>query len=159
MNAVITPTLADTSSVAGASEVLELATFYVGDLLVGADIRQVEEINRQMDFTPLPHVPPFVLGVLNLRGNVVTVVDLRTILGVKPNSQSRRSHNVIIRFEGERIGLAVDRIADVVRTTMDAIDELPANFDSMDTRFLQGVYTMENELLLVLNVQEALSLQ
>ena len=57
---------------------------------------------------------------------------------------------MIIRFEGERIGLAVDRIADVVRTTTDAIDELPANFDSLDTRFLQGVYAMENELLLVL---------
>ncbi len=153
MNAVETPTLA------GTTEILELATFYVGDLLVGADIRQVEEINRQMDFTPLPHVPPFVLGVLNLRGNVVTVVDLRTILGIQPDHQSRRSHNVIIRFEGERIGLAVDRIADVVRTTADAIDELPANFDAMDTRFLQGVYAMENELLLVLNVQEALSLQ
>jgi purine-binding chemotaxis protein CheW len=153
MNAVETPTLA------GTTEVLELATFYVGDLLVGADIRQVEEINRQMDFTPLPHVPPFVLGVLNLRGSVVTVVDLSTILGVKHASQSQRSHNVIIRFEGERIGLAVDRIADVVRTTSDALDELPANFDSMDTRFLQGVYAMEDELLLVLNVQEALSLQ
>jgi purine-binding chemotaxis protein CheW len=153
MNAVETPTLA------GTTETLELATFYVGDLLVGADIRQVEEINRQMDVTPLPHVPPFVLGVLNLRGNVVTVVDLRTILGVKPDGQSRPSHNVIIRFEGERIGLAVDRIADVVRTTTDAIDELPANFDTMDTRFLQGVCAMENELLLVLDVQEALSLQ
>ncbi len=153
MNAVETPTLA------GASDTLELATFYVGDLLVGADIRQVEEINRQMDVTPLPHVPPFVLGVLNLRGNVVTVVDSRTILGVKSDIPSRPSHNVIIRFEGERIGLAVDRIADVVRTTTDAIDELPANFDSMDTRFLQGVYAMENELLLILNVQEALSLQ
>ena len=73
--------------------------------------------------------------------------------------ESRPTHNVIVRFAGERIGLAVDRIADVVRTTSDALDELPANFDSMDTRFLQGVYAMENELLLVLNVQEALSLQ
>jgi len=153
MNSVETPTLA------GATETLELATFYVGDLLVGADIRQVEEINRQMDFTPLPHVPPFVLGVLNLRGSVVTVVDLRTILGVKSDGHSQRSHNVIIRFEGERIGLAVDRIADVVRMTPDALEELPANFDSMDTRFLQGVYAMDDELLLVLNVQEALSLQ
>jgi len=153
MSAVETPALA------GASDTLELATFYVGDLLVGADIRQVEENNRQMDVTPLPHVPPFVLGVLNLRGNVVTVVDSRTILGVKSDIPARPSHNVIIRFERERIGLAVDRIADVVRTTTDAIDELPANFDSMDTRFLQGVHAMENELLLILNVQEALSLQ
>lgn len=149
----------DTALLSTASETLELATFYVGDLLVGADIRQVEEINRQMDVTPLPHVPSFVLGVVNLRGNVVTVVDLRTILGVKSSGTARRSHNVIIRFEGERIGLAVDRIADVVHAPVDAIDELPANFDSIDSRFLQGVYAMENELLLILDVQEALSLQ
>jgi purine-binding chemotaxis protein CheW len=149
----------DTTLLSNASETLELATFYVGDLLVGADIRQVEEINRQMDVTPLPHVPSFVLGVVNLRGNVVTVVDLRTILGVKASDTGRRSHNVIIRFEGERIGLAVDRIADVVHAPVDAIDTLPANFDSIDARFLQGVYAMENELLLILDVQEALSLQ
>jgi purine-binding chemotaxis protein CheW len=149
----------DTATRLTATEALELATFYVGDVLVGADIRQVEEINRQMDVTPLPHVPPFVLGVVNLRGNVVTVVDLRTILGVKSSGTDRRSHNVIIRYEGERIGLAVDRIADVVHAPIDAIDELPANFDSIDTRFLQGVYAMDNELLLILDVQEALSLQ
>ncbi len=152
MNAV------ETSTIAGAASTLELATFYVADLLVGADIRQVEEINRQMDVTPLPHVPDYVLGVLNLRGNVVTVVDLRTILGIPPAGESRRSHNVIVHYEGERIGLAVDRIADVVHAPLDRIDELPANFESIDSRFLQGVYAMENELLLILDVQEALSL-
>ncbi len=153
MNAVESP------AAAGASSALELATFYVGDLLVAADIRHVEEINRQMDVTPLPHVPEFVLGVMNLRGNVVTVVDLRTILGMPPDEDAQHSHNVIVRFEGERIGLAVDRIADVVRAPVDKIDELPANFEGIDSRFLQGVYVMENELLLILDVQEALSVQ
>jgi purine-binding chemotaxis protein CheW len=149
----------EATHVASPTETLELATFYVGDLLVGADIRQVEEINRQMDVTPLPHVPSFVLGVMNLRGNVVTVVDLRTILGMPPSDSSRRSHNVIVRHDGERIGLAVDRIADVVHAPLNAIDELPANFDAVDSRFLQGVYAMDDGLLLVLDVQEALSLQ
>ncbi len=149
----------ETQTVGGSTNALELATFYIGDMLVGADIRQVEEINRQMDVTPLPHVPDFVVGVMNLRGNVVTVVDLRTILGIPADTETRRSHNVIVHYEGERIGLAVDRIADVVRAPLDQIDELPANCDSIDSRFLQGVYAMENELLLVLDVHEALSLQ
>ncbi len=147
---------AETATIAGTSSALELATFYVDDLLVGADIRLVEEINRQMDITPLPHVPDFVLGVMNLRGNVVTVVDLRAILGLPVDTQSRSSHNVIVHFEGERIGLAVDRIADVVRAPLDRIDELPANFENIDARFLQGVYAMEEELLLILDVHEAL---
>ena len=61
---------------------MEYSTFYVGNILLGVEIAQMEEINRQLEITVVPHAPPFVRGVVNLRGEVVTVVDPRTILGL-----------------------------------------------------------------------------
>jgi purine-binding chemotaxis protein CheW len=135
---------------------VELVTFYVGDLLLGAEIRHVEEINRHVDFTPVPHAPEFVRGVVNLRGEVVTVLDLRTILGLGQTEPSKDSRNVVVNAGGDRIGLLVDRIADVVNTQWGQIDLPPANLTGVQGRFLQGVYKLERELLAVLDIAEVL---
>lgn len=136
---------------------VEFVTFYVGELLLGAEIRHVEEINRHVQVTPVAHAPAWVQGVVNLRGEVVTVLDLRQILGVGRIETGRSTRNVIVNADGERIGLLVDRIADVVTTQWGEIKSLPANLTGAHERFFQGVVELEHELLAVLDVEALLS--
>ncbi|NUQ62002.1 MAG: chemotaxis protein CheW [Pirellulales bacterium] len=135
---------------------VEFATFYIGDLLLAADIHQVREINRHFELTPVPHAPPCVRGVINLRGDVVTVVDLRTILGLGQTEIARQTRNVIVHSRDEQIGMLVDRVADTIRVPSDAVEPPPANVQSADASFFKGVYRLEQELIVLLDVDAAL---
>jgi len=135
----------------------EYVSFYVGDILLGIEITHVDEINRHTEVTPVPHAPEFVDGVVNLRGEVVTVVDLRLVLGLPPRETNRTTRIVVVRSKGEQIGLRVDRIADVVQTRSTAIDPVPPNLGSVDGRLFEGVYKLRAELLVILNVNAAIA--
>ncbi len=129
----------------------EFATFYVGDSLIGIDILQVQEINRNLELTHVPHAPPCVRGVVNLRGDVVTVIDLRVVFRLPGRPIDGANRNIILSCGEERIGLLVDRIADVVHAKSDEIDVPPANLLGLSGRFFSGVHKLENDLLLILN--------
>ncbi len=148
--------VAEANATTGTDE-LEIATFYIGDILMGVDIQKVQEINRHVDMTPVPHAPACVRGVINLRGDVVTVVDLRTVLELEPAEINETSRNMIAKAGDEQIGLLVDRIADVVKLTRKEIEPPPANISGIDGRFFDGVYKMQSELLIILNAEEILS--
>lgn len=135
----------------------EFITFYLGDLLLGIDIHQVQEINRNIDLTPVPHAPKAVRGVINLRGEVVLVVDLREVLGLAPAALTRSNRNVIVKNGGEQIGLLVDRVADVVRAHTDDLDPMPENLRGIDQRFFKAVYKLEIGLLVILDVNVTLA--
>jgi purine-binding chemotaxis protein CheW len=145
-------------SVKSAGEV-EFVTFYVGDLLIGVDIHNVEEINRQVDVTPVPQSPHHVRGVINLRGEVVTVVDLRKVLEMGQADISMHSRTVVVNSGNEEIGLLVDRIADVVRVRANQMDTPPANVSGVDGRFFKGVYKLEKTLLIILDVDAAIAVK
>jgi len=147
----------ETHNAAASLDKVEHVTFYLGDVLFGIDIAIVDEINRHDDVTPVPHAPPYVCGVLNLRGEVITVVDLRMILNLPAAAGDVTSRTVIVRYQGEQIGLRVDRIADVVQTSGDHIEPSPANTHGADSRFLKGVYKSESGLMIILDVEAALS--
>jgi purine-binding chemotaxis protein CheW len=135
---------------------LEVASFYLGDFLMGMPIEQIEEINHQFELTPVPHAPPSVRGLINLRGRVVTVIDLRVALGMEPVEQTRKTRNIVVRSRGEQIGLAVDRIADVIRLRADDLEHSPANVANLDGQYFAGVYKLPQELLIVLDVEKIL---
>lgn len=145
-----------TASLNRAQEV-ELVTFHVNGLLMGVDIHQIEEINQQVEVTPVPHAPPYVRGVINLRGEVVTVVDLRTILGLAAADVTGQCRTVVVNSHAEQIGLLVDRIADVELASPDDIDPPPANLSGVDGRFFKGVIKLDSELLVVLDVDAVLA--
>lgn len=136
---------------------IEYATFHVGRLLLGIDIRQTEEINRQLELTAVPHAPACVRGVVNLRGEVVTVLDLRTILGLEPQALTAASRNVVVRADSEQVGLLVDRVADVVTVSAEEMEPPPANVSGVSGRFFKGVYKLESALLVVLDVNTVLA--
>jgi purine-binding chemotaxis protein CheW len=135
----------------------QLTTFRLGDLLLGIDIRCIREINRVSAITPVPDAPPQITGVMNLRGEVVTVVDLRAVLELPPTEITPRTRLMIVQSDDEPIGLLVDRVADVA--TVQGTDEepLPANVGGIDSRYFTGVYRAGSDLLIVLDVAAALA--
>jgi purine-binding chemotaxis protein CheW len=136
---------------------LQFASFQVGDLLLGIDIRQVQEINRNLQITNVPHAPVAVKGVINLRGEVVTVIDLRTVLGLDTLEFNRTTRNVILKHAGEQIGLLVDSVAEVITCQAEDIDPLPENLGGRESACFSGVYKLPQGLLVVLNVAETLA--
>ena len=136
---------------------LEFTAFYVDDLLLGIDIRQVQEINRHLDTTEIPHAPDCVRGIINLRGEVVTVLDLRVIMGMDQRQIDEKSRNIIVRADGENIGLLVDLIADVVVAPAREIESSPANVSGVDSRFFEGIYKLKSGLMAILDVNEVVS--
>lgn len=139
------------------SEVVEFATFYVGDMLLGIDIREIDEINRQTEVTIVPQASPSICGVVNLRGEVVTVLDLRSVLGLERAVIAKNTRNVVVRHRGEQVGLLVDGIADVVKVALDEVEAPPRNLNGVDGRCFDGVYKLEHALLVLLNTQAVLS--
>lgn len=134
----------------------QFATFYVGDMILGVDIRLVQEINRQTDITPVPSAPDHVRGVINLRGDVATVIDLRTVLGLPKADPTDENRNLIVHSQGESIGLWVDRISDILTVHADEISPSPANVSGVDSKFILGIHTMEHQLVVLLDIEQVL---
>lgn len=147
-------TTTETDATAGA---LQCASFYLGDALMATPIPQIEEINRHLSLTPVPHAPSYVRGVINLRGEVMTVIDLRAVLGLGPTEITPQTRNVIVTSRGEHIGLLVDRIAEVVTIEREQIERPPANVSGVDGRFFRGVYKLEGELLVILDIETVMA--
>jgi purine-binding chemotaxis protein CheW len=140
-----------------ATEVQQFATFYVGNVLLGVNINAVQEINRQLQVTPVPGAPAHVRGVINLRGEVATVIDLRTVLGMPPAEETRLTRNLILHSQAESIGLYVDRISDIQSVYDEEIGPPPSNVRGVDGRFILGVHTLDSEIVVLLDVEKILA--
>ena len=106
--------------------------------------------------TKVPQAPEYVLGVLNLRGRIVTVIDLGRKVGLSPTKLSSESRNIVVNSKDEYIGLLVDRIADVELAERDKVEPPPANIGGVQGKFFEGVFKTRNSLIGILNVEEVL---
>lgn len=140
----------------GSNSIAQIATFQVDHLLLGVNIDIVQEINRHMEITTVPHSPRSVRGVINLRGEVVTVVDIGTLLGLDRNEPTENCRCVVIHWQDERIGMIVDRIADILPIPESKIESPPANVDGVEGRFFQGVHAMEDRVVVLLDIEQLL---
>lgn len=140
----------------GNNKLLELATFYVGEALCGMDILKIQEINKLIEMTKVPQVPDYVMGILNLRGQIVTVIDLGKKLDLSAIEISDQSRNIIVKSENEYIGLLVDRISDVVQTEQDMVEPPPANIGGIQAKYLTGVFKTEKSLIGILDIDEVI---
>ena len=139
--------------------IIELATFYVGDALCGMDILKVQEINKLMEMTRVPQSPDYMVGILNLRGQIVTIIDLGQKLGLGSVEISNESRNIIVNAPGEHVGLLVTKISDVVMADPDKIEQAPANMSGIQGSFFTGVYKTENKLIGILDIKEVLRIE
>lgn len=135
---------------------MELALFQIGDMLCGLDTRHVQEINHNFEITPVHRAPDYVRGVINLRGEIVTVIDLHRKFSMPPSEDNDDIQVVFVRYEEECIALLVDNICDVVSAHHFDISTPPSNIDGISGAFINGVYRMEKELVIVLDLDELL---
>jgi purine-binding chemotaxis protein CheW len=139
------------------SQSVELATFYVGEALCGMDILNVQEINKLMDMTKVPQSPEYVTGILNLRGQIVTVIDLGKKLGLSSTDFSETTRNIIVNADSEYIGLLVSSISDVVNANWEKVEEPPANIGGVQGVFFKGVFKTKDRLIGILDVNKVLA--
>ncbi|MFH2123319.1 MAG: chemotaxis protein CheW [Pseudomonadota bacterium] len=138
---------------------VELATFYVGAALCGMDILKIQEINKLMDMTKVPQAPSYVTGILNLRGQIVTIIDLGKKLGLGSTDTTLSSRNIIVSSPGEHVGLLVTRLSDVISADTDKIERAPANMGGIQGEFFSGVYKTDDKLIGILDVNKVLRIE
>ncbi len=131
---------------------LTLITFWVDDLLLGVDIARVQEINRCGDLTVVPKVAPRVRGIVNLRGELVTVMDLKLTLKRRRTDVSRTTRTIVVSQPEETIGLLVDGVRDVLTTTEDRIEPLPSHVDRSLGQYFLGVVQQPDALVVLLDI-------
>lgn len=136
---------------------LQLACFKIDELLCGVDISCVQEINRKLEATQVPLAADYVIGIMNLRGRIVTVINLGKKLGLRPCRMGGKSRVIIINRDEEYVGLLVDSIRDVMTVKATEIVAPPANIDGTNGRFFAGACRLQNELISVLDVESVLA--
>lgn len=135
---------------------MELATFYVGKALLGIDILSIQEINKHFEVTTVPQAASYVVGVLNLRGRIVTILDLGKKLGLSQIQQTKNIKNIIVRSQDELIGLMVDSISDVVTAERNRIEPSPSNISGVKGKYFKGVLKTDTSLIGILDIEEVL---
>lgn len=137
-------------------ETVQLVTFYLSDLLFGIDVRSVQEITRNQKITKVPLAGASVLGLINLRGQIVTVIDLKERLeipGARGASGRTAAMNVVVRAEGGPLSLQVDRIGDVLEVDETIFEPTPHTVKPSVRALLAGIYKLEARFLHVLAVE------
>ena len=138
------------------SDTVELASFYIGEALCGMDILKVQEINKLIEMTRVPQAPEYVLGILNLRGEIITIVDLGKKLGLKSTELTDKTRNIIVNSNGEHIGLMVEQISDVIQAEWEKVEAPPANIGGVQGKYFTGVFKTEDRLIGILDVEKVL---
>ncbi len=133
---------------------LQLVTFGLGVEEFAVDILAVQEINRMMTLTRVPSSPAEVEGVINLRGKIIPVIDLRKRFGLPANEHSEQSRIVVVEVHGRVIGFIVDRVSEVLRINSKIVEPAPPMACSVDSDFIAGVGKLEDRLLILLDLQK-----
>lgn len=137
--------------------VLQWVTFKLDHETYGINVMQVQEVLRYTEIAPVPGAPYYVLGIINLRGNVVTVIDTRSRFGLQSAEVDDSTRIVIIEAEKQVIGILVDSVAEVVYLRRSEIDNAPNVGTEESAKFIQGVSNRDNELLILVDSDKLLS--
>lgn len=137
------------------TETKQLCTFRLGDQAFGVDALTVQELIRHQTMTRVPQAPESVRGLINLRGQIVTAIDLRTRLGMSPLDETRQPMNVVIRSDDGAVSLLVDQIGDVIEVNEDCFEVPPDTLSGTARPFIRGAYKLADQLLLLLDCELA----
>ena len=135
----------------------QLCTCWVGNLLLGLDVLNIQEVQSSNDVTAIPQSAPAISGLINLRGQIATAVDLRVVFGVEPKGDSERIQ-IVVRHRGEPVSLLVDEIGEVMTLHDDIFEAPPETVDGLTRELVTGAYKLEHELLLTLDVERVIAM-
>lgn len=137
--------------------VLQCVTFRLEDEIYGINVMQVQEVLRVTEIAPVPGAPHYVLGIINLRGNVVTVIDTRERLGLGSKEMDESTRIVIIEADKLVVGILVDAVAEVVDLRSSEIESAPSVGNDESSKYIQGVATRDGELLILVDLNKLLN--
>ena len=136
----------------------QFATFFVADLFFGVDVLCVQEVLRFQQMTRVPQAPEVIEGLINLRGQIVTAIDMRRRLRLPPRADNQTPMNMVVRTEEGAVSLLVDEIGDVLDVDDSAYERPPENLDEAASDLILGVYKLKDRLLLVLDTEKTVDL-
>ena len=134
-------------------QVTQWGTFRLGDEIYGVNVMQIREMLRYTEITPVPGAPYYVLGIINLRGNVVTVIDTRTRFGLSPGEIDNNTRIVIVEVGAQVVGMLVDSVAEVTYLNESEIETAPNVGNEETSKFITGVCNKHNELLILIDLE------
>jgi purine-binding chemotaxis protein CheW len=137
--------------------VKQFATFYLDRLLFGVEVGKVQEVIRYQEMTRVPLAPSVVTGLINLRGQIVTALDLRRRLELAERAADRLPMNVVVRAGDEAVSLLVDEIGDVLEVEDESFEPPPETLKGIARELIRGAYKLKDRLLLVLDTEKAVS--
>lgn len=141
------------------NELIQLVTFKIGNEEFGVDIFKVREINKMMQITKVPESPMYVEGVVNLRGNVTPIVDLRKRLGLVQNETTEKTSIIVVELGKTAVGLIVDEVKEVLRIQASITEPPPELVAGVNSEYITSVAKLEDRLLILLDLNKILSLQ
>lgn len=142
-----------------AEKEVQLVTFRMNNIEFGIAIENVREIIREAKIVRVPKAPSFVEGLINLRGTVVTVIDLRKRLDLPISVNDDSIRVIVVDIDGKIIGLKVDAVSEVLRISTRVIDEMPTALSNIDTKFLEGVGKIGDRLIITLDLHKVLAIK
>ena len=135
----------------------QYATFFLNNLFLGVEVLKVQEVIRYQQMTHIPLAPDMIEGLINLRGQIVTAIDLRRRFGFPKLDEGRRPMNVVIRCDDGAVSLLVDEIGDVIEVDEEDCDRPPETVKGIARELVTGVYKLKDHLLLILDTDKAMT--
>lgn len=138
-------------------ELLQLVSFFIGSEEFGVDILYVQEINRMSQVTKVPNAPDFVDGVINLRGRVIPVIDLRLRLGMPKKEADKNTRIIVMEVTGKTVGFIVDSVNEVLRVPKSVTEAPPELAVGINAEYIKAVGKLEDRLLILIDLEKILS--
>ena len=148
----------DQPSASGTSNALnqQYATFFVDKLFFGVEVLKVQEVLRYQEMTSIPRAPGVIEGLINLRGEIVTAIDMRRRLGLRTRPDGKWPMNVVVRAEDGAVSLLVDEIADVLQVNEKYYEPPPETLHGTARELIRGAYKLDKRLLLILDTEKTI---
>jgi purine-binding chemotaxis protein CheW len=140
------------------SDSKQYATFFLNGLFLGVEVRKVQEVIRYQEMTRVPLAPPMIQGLINLRGQIVTAIDLRRRFELPARPEGQKPMNVVVRSDDGAVSLLVDEIGNVVEIQDEAYERPPETLKGVARELVTGVYKLKERLLLILDIEQTVSL-
>jgi purine-binding chemotaxis protein CheW len=134
--------------------ILQLVTFKLENEEFGVDILKVQEINRMMTITKIPNAPNFIEGVINLRGKIIPIVDLRKRLGFHNGTYDKSTRIIVVELDGLVLGFIVDSVSEVLRINETTVEPPPSIVAGIDSEYIEGVGKLDDRLLILLQLNK-----
>lgn len=153
-----TMTKPDEKHSGSSDDLLQLVSFNIGTEEFGVDILKVQEINRMVEITKVPQAPTYVEGVINLRGKVIPIVDLRKRFNLDIKQYDKNTRIVVVDIGGTIMGMVVDSVSEVLRLPSSTIEQAPEIATGVNSEYIRGVAKLEDRLLIFLDLSKVIDM-